>query len=161
MSFRRPSKQRKLSWRHAKRRKKGFLQLDVPKFTIYIDSWCPLCKRAGRFVGILDFLDLVRVEDIRRSEVPSEEFCEKGLSSLASITPKGGHFFGFDTLLMISLRLPLFWILLPVMFLLKWTGAGSYLYNELAVKRTIIPLHCGDSCGDSYGETCNEALDQP
>jgi len=102
-------------------------------------------------VGILDFLDLVRVEDIRRSEVPSEEFREKGLSSLASITPKGEQYFGFNTLLMSSLHLPLFWILLPVMFLLKWTGAGSYLYNELAVKRTIIPLHCGDSCGDSYG----------
>ena len=106
---------------------------------------------------MLDFLDLVRVEDIRRSEVPSEEFREKGLSSLASITPNGGHFFGFDTLLLITLRLPLLWILLPVMFLLKWTGIGPFLYNELAVKRTIIPLHCRDTSG----ETCNEALDQP
>lgn len=100
---------------------------------------------------MLDFLDLVRVEDIRRSEVPSEEFSEKGLSSLASITPKGGHYFGFDTLLLITLRLPLLWILIPVMFLLKWTRIGPFLYNELAVKRTIIPMHCGDS----YGEPCD------
>ena len=131
--------------------------MEVSKFTIYIDGWCPLCRRAGRFIGKLDFLDLVRVEDIRRSEVPSEEFREKGLSSLASINPKGGYFFGFDTLLLISLRLPLLWVLLPVIFLLKWTGIGHFLYHELAVKRTIIPLHCGDSSG----ETCNETLDQP
>jgi hypothetical protein len=95
---------------------------------------------------MLDFLNLVRVEDIRRSEVPSEKFREKGLSSLASITPKGGHFFGFDTLLMISFRLPLLWIFIPLMAVLKWTGIGPFLYHELAVKRSIIPLHCGENC---------------
>ena len=55
--------------------------------------------------------------------------------------------YGFNSLFQIFLRIPLFWIFIPVMYILKITSLGSFIYNELALKRKIIPLHCdSESC---------------
>ena len=56
--------------------------------------------------------------------------------------------YGFDSLYNILKRIPLFWLVFPILFLLKITNFGQKIYIQLAIKRKIIPLHCNiDSCG--------------
>lgn len=59
-------------------------------------------------------------------------------------------FYGFISIYKILLRLPIYWILFfytfPFLFLLKISGMGDLLYEQVAVKRKIIPLHCDESC---------------
>jgi hypothetical protein len=53
-------------------------------------------------------------------------------------------FYGFDTIHQLGLTLPLFFAFSPITFLLKISRLGHFLYNELAVRHTIIPLHCDE-----------------
>ena len=54
--------------------------------------------------------------------------------------------YGYDSLFRIFLRIPLLWVLIPFFYLLQITKIGDYLYDELALKRKIIPLSCDDKC---------------
>lgn len=110
-------------------------------FIIYIDSWCSLCVRFGAFLQRLDIFDTIKQKDIRTYEgqLISKE---KGLKVLASVDAQSRIFYGFDSVWQIVLRLPLLWLFVPLFFLLKVSRLGHIAYNELAVKRQIIPLHC-------------------
>tara|TARA_B100000768_G_scaffold71094_1_gene68157 strand:- start:210 stop:422 length:213 start_codon:yes stop_codon:yes gene_type:complete len=65
---------------------------------------------------------------------------------MASIDDKGKSSFGFDSILRIAIRIPVLWLVVPILLLLKLTKIGNYVYKELAVKRTIIPIHCNEDC---------------
>jgi predicted DCC family thiol-disulfide oxidoreductase YuxK len=109
--------------------------------TIYIDSWCPLCLRFGSLLKNLDVFGNIQQKDIRNYDgtLISKE---KGLQQLASLSPQSIVYYGFDNVWQIVLRLPLLWLFVPLFFLLKISRLGHWGYNELAVKRQIIPLHC-------------------
>lgn len=113
----------------------------MSSLSIYIDSWCPLCVRFGALLKRLDIFKSIEQADIRTYEgtVVSKE---KGLRLLASVNRKSVVYYGFDSVWQIALRSPLLWLFVPLFFLLKISRLGHLLYNELAVKRQIIPLHC-------------------
>ncbi len=116
---------------------------------IFYDNWCPNCTRFSKIVQQLDWLNLIGVKQLRNYDDVSHfpdlniTLAKKLMASLG----KNWHY-GFDSIFYIFMRLPLFWFFVPFLFLLKITKLGQVLYNELALKRKIIPLHCSeDSCG--------------
>lgn len=123
-----------------------FFSFQIKKLQVYIDSRCPICIKFGNSIKKLDILNLIIIHDIRNSEVPSTEFRTKGLLSMASIDYKEKTSFGFDTIFKIAIRIPILWIAVPILLILKLTRIGNIAYNELAIKRTIIPIHCKEDC---------------
>lgn len=120
--------------------------MQIRKLKVFVDAWCPMCTKFGKSIVKFDILNLISTEDIRTSEVPSQEFRNKGLKAIASIKDNGNIYFGFDSILQISIRIPVFWLFVPALYILKITRIGDFLYSELAMKRTIIPLHCDQDC---------------
>ena len=49
--------------------------------------------------------------------------------------------YGYNSLYLIFVRLPLFWLFIPILYIIKITNLGQILYKELALKRKIIPIH--------------------
>ena len=123
-----------------------FLRFQNKKLKVFIDSWCPVCRKFGNRIKNVDFLNLIILEDVRNSKIISMELRNKGLLSMASIDDKGKSSFGFDSILRIAIRIPILWLVVPILLLLKLTKIGNYVYKELAVKRTIIPIHCNEVC---------------
>jgi predicted DCC family thiol-disulfide oxidoreductase YuxK len=113
------------------------------KLTLFIDGWCPMCKRFAKKIAQFDRKKQIAIEDIRTISHPSIDK-EKAVKALASIDLYGNVFYGFDTIHQLGLTLPLFFVFSPITFFLKISRLGHFLYNELAVRRTIIPLHCNE-----------------
>jgi predicted DCC family thiol-disulfide oxidoreductase YuxK len=113
---------------------------------VFIDGWCPMCIRFGKILVKLDILNRIKIEDIRTSDVPTMDFRIQGLKAIASIKNNGKIYFGFDSMFQISMMTPVLWLFLPFMYIFKFTKIGDFLYSELAIKRTIIPLHCDKDC---------------
>jgi len=109
-----------------------------------------LCCRFGKIVSQLDVLKLITIENLREIEMESTISKQKALIAMATINKQAKIYCGFDSIFQISLRLRLLWILVPFFPLLKVSHIGNYLYNELAVKRNIIPIHCTDKCNINH-----------
>lgn len=122
------------------------------KLKVFVDGWCPMCRKFGRILIKLDILKRIKLADIRTSEVPNEEFRVRGLKAIASINDNGKIYFGFDSIFQISIYIPFLWIFIPLFYFLKITRIGAFFYSELAMKRTIIPLHCKDDCNVDHSE---------
>lgn len=116
------------------------------KLKVFVDGWCPMCRKFGRILEKLDVLNRISLQDIRTAEVPNQEFRAKGLKAIASIKDNEKIYFGFDSIFQIFKLIPFLWIFIPFLYLLKITKIGEFLYSELAMKRTIIPLHCDKDC---------------
>jgi predicted DCC family thiol-disulfide oxidoreductase YuxK len=112
--------------------------------TLYYDNWCGNCIRFMRWVCRLDWFHLVSCKELRKEEHTGTA---AGLNlalaeeQLASVH-KGVWKYGYDSLYRTLLRLPLFWLLAPFLWILKVTRLGTCLYRQLAVNRHIVPLHC-------------------
>ncbi|MFL9836205.1 DCC1-like thiol-disulfide oxidoreductase family protein [Flavobacterium sp. ST-75] len=115
------------------------------KLIILYDNWCPNCKRFTKIVKIFDWFSLIRCLPLRNGYQDITLDKDRAFKQMASKT-KGKWRYGFSTIYRVIFRLPLFWTVLPVFWLLKISGAGEYLYNELALKRNILPIHCDDNC---------------
>jgi predicted DCC family thiol-disulfide oxidoreductase YuxK len=97
--------------------------------------------RFGNLLRKIDLFKLVDQDNIRTYEGQLID-SKKGLLALASVVDNKKVFYGFDSIYQIVLRLPVLWYLIPMVWFLKVSKIGSILYNELAVKRKIVPLHC-------------------
>jgi len=113
----------------------------MSSLVVYIDSWCPMCMRFGSFLKRLDVFKNIHHSDIRTYKGTAISK-EKGLQQIASTNKHSRIFYGYDSIWQIVLRLPLLWVFVPVFYILKVSRLGHWAYNELAVKRQIIPLHC-------------------
>lgn len=116
------------------------------KLTLYIDGWCPMCKRFAKKIALFDRKQQIAIKDIRIVSHPNIDL-EKAVKALASIDQKGNVYYGFDTIHQLCFTLPFLLVVTPITYFLKISRIGHFLYNELAVRRTIIPLHCNeDNC---------------
>ena len=118
------------------------------KLTIYIDGWCPNCRQFGNLITKIDVLNNIRIENIRDTK---NGFSEKldipyALKKMASTKDGITISYGFQSIYDIFKYLPLLFPFFPVIFILKYTYLGNFIYNELAVKRKIIPITCDDKC---------------
>jgi predicted DCC family thiol-disulfide oxidoreductase YuxK len=115
----------------------------MKKLIIFYDNWCPNCTKFANHIQKIDWLNLIDFKELR-NENHTNQFIEINIElakqQMASYTNKWNY--GYISLYLIFLRIPLFWISIPFFWLLKVTKFGQYLYKELALKRKIIPLHC-------------------
>ncbi|MDQ1164411.1 DCC1-like thiol-disulfide oxidoreductase family protein [Flavobacterium sp. SORGH_AS_0622] len=118
------------------------------KLIIFYDNWCPHCSKFANIIKKVDWLKLIDFRELR-NESHINQFNEINVNlakqQMASYT-KGWNY-GYISLFLIFVRIPLLWFFLPFFWGLKISGLGQYLYTELALKRMIIPLHCdSESC---------------
>lgn len=119
------------------------IDYNMKKLLIFYDNWCPNCTKFANHIQKIDWLNLIDFKELR-NENHTNQFIEINIElakqQMASYTNKWNY--GYISLYLIFLRIPLFWISIPFFWLLKVTKFGQYLYKELALKRKIIPLHC-------------------
>ena len=119
------------------------IDYNMKKLIIFYDNWCPNCTKFANHIQKIDWLNLIDFKELR-NENHTNQFIEINIElakqQMASYTNKWNY--GYISLYLIFLRIPLFWISIPFFWLLKVTKFGQYLYKELALKRKIIPLHC-------------------
>ncbi|MCT7904815.1 Protein of uncharacterised function, DUF393 [Candidatus Ornithobacterium hominis] len=114
------------------------------KFIVFYDNWCPNCNRFKNFIKKVDSLNLIFFKELRNNiENETYKDIDKTLAfqEMASYH-KGKWNYGFSSIFLILLRIPLFWVTIPIFYILKLTGFGQYIYKQLAINRKIIPLHC-------------------
>ena len=111
--------------------------------TIFYDNYCPNCTNFSKLVQNLDWLKVIQIKQLR-NELHTNSFrnidLELAKQQMASFGTKWHY--GFNSLYFIFARLPLFWLSIPILYILKITNLGQILYKELALKRKIIPIHC-------------------
>jgi predicted DCC family thiol-disulfide oxidoreductase YuxK len=118
----------------------------MKKVIIVYDDWCPNCSRFSRLVQRYDVLKLVTFVGLRSDSTSiliAGMNPELAKSQMASIVDKWQY--GYVSLVAVFVRVPLFWVLLPLFGVLQFTGLGQYLYVQLAINRKIIPLHCDET----------------
>lgn len=113
---------------------------------VIYDNWCPNCTRFIKIVNKLDWFNLIDSKQLRSTQ-DTQQFKNLNLElahqQMASYTNKWNY--GFVSIFLILSRLPIFWIFFPFLYIFKNTGFGQLIYNELAIKRKIIPLHCDEN----------------
>lgn len=120
----------------------------MKKLIVIYDNWCPNCTKFINIVKKLDWFNLINYKQLR-NKTDIQNFnnlnIELATKQMASFTTKWRY--GFISIFSILIRLPLFWLFSPILYFFNITRLGDYLYNELALKRKIIPIHCNsDSC---------------
>lgn len=100
----------------------------------------------------MDWFKLINCMELRNEKSMSQfialdiELAKKQMASYYNTWE-----YGFISIYLILLRLPIFWIFIPILYILKITKLGDYIYKELAIKRKIIPIHCDNkSCEINY-----------
>jgi predicted DCC family thiol-disulfide oxidoreductase YuxK len=115
----------------------------MKNLTIFYDNYCPNCTKFVNLVEKIDWLKLIQIKQLR-NELDTNSFreihFELAKHQMASYGTKWHY--GYNSLYFIFARLPLFWLFIPFLYLLKITTLGQIMYNELALKRRIIPIHC-------------------
>ena len=111
---------------------------------VFYDNYCPNCKRFSKIIEQLDWFNLIVFKELRNSnhtDVFNDFDIEKAKNKMASYIHYKWHY-GYESIFLIFKKIPLFWGILPLLYLLIITKIGYFFYNELAVKRKIIPLNC-------------------
>ncbi|OUS00804.1 hypothetical protein A9Q86_08600 [Flavobacteriales bacterium 33_180_T64] len=118
----------------------------MDKLKVFYDDWCPNCTKFMKFIKKLDVLNLISFKKLRENNSVVGINLEEAEKKMASTLDDELWNYGYKTIYEIFKRIPLFWIFIPVLFLLEISKIGEFLYNELALKRKIIPIHCDDHC---------------
>ena len=122
----------------------SFLRRLLPGMVIYIDGYCPYCRRTGQILKVFDVFNTLEVRSFRHDT----SYGNYGLTmdaveremQLIVCTPSGYQVHGgFDAVVALSRYMPLFWPLLPVAWLLRKMGYGPRVYRWLADNRLIVP----------------------
>jgi len=118
----------------------------MKKLIIFYDNWCPNCTRFNNIVKKLDWFNLIDSKQLRNNQdtqLYTTLNLELATQQMASYTNNWKY--GFVSIYLIISRLPIFWIFIPILYIIKITGFGQFIYKELAIKRKIIPLHCDEN----------------
>lgn len=117
---------------------------------IVYDDWCPYCIRFSKLIKKFDFLRKISFFKLRKDSIDIENFDNNlALKKMASYK-NGIWMYGFESIYRILKEIPLFWFFIPLFYFLKITRIGDFLYDEFAIKRKIIPIHCDENCKINY-----------
>ena len=112
---------------------------------IFYDNHCPNCTRFTKVVKRLDWFDMIIAKELRNlnhiSQFSSIDIKMAKGKMASSVDNK--WYYGYDSIFLIFRRIPVFWVFVPLLYLLKITNLGEVLYNELAIKRKISPINFG------------------
>ena len=116
------------------------------RLTVLFDGNCPLCVSAiDRWVRRLDWLRIMRLQSFRdASAVLPGGVRYIDLERRMHTVSETGHIAaGFDAVTAIAARLPVAWILMPLLLALRVGGTGHRLYQWVADRRMI---RCTSAC---------------
>ena len=115
---------------------------------LYYDNHCQNCTQFIHLIKKLDLFRLLERRQLRNPEhIHNAKGIDKTLAKKQMASFDGNWHYGYATLFKIFLRIPLSWPIIPILWILKISTIGQYLYLQLAVNRKIIPVHCTeDSC---------------
>nr|WP_321231566.1 DCC1-like thiol-disulfide oxidoreductase family protein [uncultured Psychroserpens sp.] len=113
---------------------------------VYYDNWCPNCTKFMKFIKKMDVLNLIVFIKLREYDGFDGINLKEAEKKMASTIDHKSWNYGYKSIYEIFKRIPFFWVFIPVLFLLKIGKLGEFLYNELALKRKIIPMHCNEHC---------------
>ena len=117
---------------------------------IVYDYWCPYCIRFSKLIKKFDILRKISFFKLRKDSIDIENFDNNlALKKMASYK-NGIWMYGFESIYRILKEIPLFWFFIPLFYFLKITRIGDFLYDEFAIKRKIIPIHCDENCKINY-----------
>ena len=117
---------------------------------IVYDDWCPYCIRFSKLIKKFDVLKRISLFKLREGNINIGNFNnDLALKKMASYK-NGTWVYGFESIYRILKEVPLFWFFIPLFYLLKITKIGDFLYDEFAIKRKIIPIHCNENCKINY-----------
>lgn len=116
--------------------------------TLFYDNRCPICLRTKAVLERIDFgrqlaFIGIRNKDIFNTYTSLDE--AKALQRMASLL-NNEIVYGFASVFRIVRTLPLLWIFVPAFYLLKWTSIGEKAYDEIALKRKLLPASCDENC---------------
>lgn len=109
---------------------------------IYYDSYCQLCTNSTQLWKKTDWFNTLQFVSFRTlDDYP------KLMEEQLHVYSNKQWYIGYAALIHIAKTLPLMWLLLPLMYMLKWIGLGDYIYKKVAKSRSIIPIHqCKEQC---------------
>lgn len=116
---------------------------------IFYDNYCPNCSKFTSLIQKLDWLKLIQVKQLRNksdTDLFLDIDIELAKKQMASFAKKWQY--GYISLYLIFIRTPIFCVFIPLLYILKITHIGQYLYTQLAINRKVIPIHCS-------AETCD------
>ena len=117
---------------------------------IVYDDWCPYCIRFSKLIKKFDILRKISFFKLRKDSIDIGNFDNNlALKKMASYK-NGKWMYGFESIYRILKEIPLFWFFIPLFYFLKITRIGDFLYDEFAIKRKIIPIHCDENCKINY-----------
>lgn len=117
---------------------------------IVYDDWCPYCIRFSKLIKKFDILRKIFFFKLRKDSIDIGNFDNNlALKKMASYK-NGKWMYGFESIYRILKEIPLFWFFIPLFYFLKITRIGDFLYDEFAIKRKIIPIHCDENCKINY-----------
>ena len=119
-------------------------------WTLVYDGYCPLCIRTMTQLDTLDGARVLRYVDLERETERARELMpgvsiEDMREEMAVVTPSGVVLRGFFAFREISKRLPVMWVLVPVMFAPGAEWVGTRVYAWVAANRAR-RLCEGDAC---------------
>jgi predicted DCC family thiol-disulfide oxidoreductase YuxK len=121
----------------------------MKKLIIFYDNWCPYCTRFANQIQKWDIVNLIQIRQLRNKHHTGVFLdIDLGLAQQQMASYNSGKWhYGYNSIYLILTRLLFFIWLFPVLYFLKVTNIGQFLYIQLALKRKIIPIHCNeDSC---------------
>ena len=117
---------------------------------IVYDDCCPYCIRFSKLIKKFDILRKIFFFKLRKDSIDIGNFDNNlALKKMASYK-NGIWMYGFESIYRILKEIPLFWFFIPLFYFLKITRIGDFLYDEFAIKRKIIPIHCDENCKINY-----------
>jgi predicted DCC family thiol-disulfide oxidoreductase YuxK len=119
-------------------------------WTLVYDGYCPLCIRTMTQLDVLDgarrlrYVDLERESARARSVLPGVSLAAMR-EEMAVVTPEGRVLRGFFAFREVSRRLPLLWVLVPLMYApgAEWVGTRVYAWVARNRARRLCE---GDAC---------------
>ncbi len=104
----------------------------TPRVRVLYDGNCAFCRRSARVLRQLDILNGLEWVDFRRTNVDVDlERLEHEMAAIA----RARVYFGFSAYRAISWRLPIFWPLLPFLYVPGVRVLGDAIYKRIARRR--------------------------
>jgi predicted DCC family thiol-disulfide oxidoreductase YuxK len=109
-------------------------------WTLVYDGYCPLCIRTMTQLDLLDGARRLRYVDLERESARAQELVpgvtlEVMREEMAVVTPEGRVLRGFYAFREVSRRLPMLWVLVPLMFAPGAEWIGTRVYAWVAANR--------------------------
>ncbi|GGB48818.1 thioredoxin [Lentibacillus populi] len=107
---------------------------------VYYDSFCKICTNSSIIWKKFDWNNRLTFASFR-----DLEDYPKAMEESLHVHQKGKWYTGYNALMQITKQLPLLWVMVPFMYILKAIGIGDFIYKKVAKNRKLIPVNqCRD-----------------